>query len=420
MNESKTLIWWIRSDLRFEYQPELYQYLNKYDYFLPVYCIPDISESTYGIASVGQHRIRFRRQCLLDLQYRLREMQSDLLVLDGRPEQRIPELIHQIPNAHIVCEKAVSYNEIQEEAHLESLGIQLTFYAPNMLFSASELPFTVSNLPNTYTPFKKFIEHLEPKLYSFTTPNCVPNLPSHTFEHIHQLKPIEIQVRYTGGRTSGSARLREYFAEHGHIGHYKETRNGMLHENDSAKISPWLAWGCLHVKEVWKAVLDFEQLLGANDSTLWMKYELLWREYFKWLEIKFGARMYTLQNLKGCTLQYQWNPQVFRRWCNAQTGDALTDAGMQELIQTGYTSNRARQNMASYLMHELQQPWLAGAQWFEHHLVDYDPGSNYGNWAYIAGCGCTPGPSRRFNTQKQKDTYDPDGAYIAKWLNGNL
>jgi deoxyribodipyrimidine photo-lyase len=150
-----------------------------------------------------------------------------------------------------------------------------------------------------------------------------------------------------------------------------------------------------------------------------MKFELLWREYFKWLEIKFGARMYTLQNIKGCKLNHQWNPELFRMWCNAQTGDALTDAGMQELIQTGYTSNRARQNMASYLIHELQLPWIAGAQWFEHHLVDYDPGSNYGNWAYIAGCGCTPGPSRKFNTQKQKDTYDPDGTYLAKWSKAN-
>jgi len=88
---------------------------------------------------------------------------------------------------------------------------------------------------------------------------------------------------------------------------------------------------------------------------------------------------------------------------------------MRELQATGYLSNRLRQVVASYLVHELGGDWRAGAAWFEAQLVDYDVYNNQGNWLYIAGRGTDPRGGRRFNIQKQLSQYDAEGQYLRLW-----
>jgi deoxyribodipyrimidine photo-lyase len=78
-------------------------------------------------------------------------------------------------------------------------------------------------------------------------------------------------------------------------------------------------------------------------------------------------------------------------------------------------SNRGRQNVASYLIHDLKVDWRAGAAYFERMLIDYDAASNYGNWLYIAGVGNDPRPFRKFNTKMQQEYYDPEGTFVEKW-----
>jgi deoxyribodipyrimidine photo-lyase len=88
---------------------------------------------------------------------------------------------------------------------------------------------------------------------------------------------------------------------------------------------------------------------------------------------------------------------------------------MRELAATGWLSNRMRQIVASYLIHDLACDWRAGAAWFEHCLIDFDVCSNQGNWLYVAGRGTDPRGGRRFNTDKQTREHDPDGAYRRLW-----
>ena len=109
------------------------------------------------------------------------------------------------------------------------------------------------------------------------------------------------------------------------------------------------------------------------------------------------------------------DPERLAAWREGRTGVPLVDAAMRELAATGYMSNRARQNAASFLVKDLQQDWRAGAAWFEHHLIDYDVASNWGNWAYQAGTG-TDTRERWFNVVGQACRYDPDGDYLAHWL----
>ena len=110
--------------------------------------------------------------------------------------------------------------------------------------------------------------------------------------------------------------------------------------------------------------------------------------------------------------------EVFARFRSGRTGIGLIDAANRELFLTGYTSNRARQNVASFLSNSshLGIDWRVGAEWYEYLLIDYDMPSNWGNWQYVAGVGNDPRQGRVFNPVKQALDYDPRGEYIKAWV----
>lgn len=131
--------------------------------------------------------------------------------------------------------------------------------------------------------------------------------------------------------------------------------------------------------------------------------------------MRYGSRIFWPGGIKGKAKTWKYDPDIVQSWINGETGDDFVDANMKELKLTGFMSNRGRQNVASYLVHQLKQDWRVGAAWFESMLIDYDVTSNYGNWIYAAGVGNDP-RDRIFNTKRQADRYDRDGGYRALWL----
>ena len=181
-------------------------------------------------------------------------------------------------------------------------------------------------------------------------------------------------------------------------------------------MSPWLAVGALSPREVVRQVTLFEEQVEKNESTYWIYFELLWREFFHWLQAKYGEKWFKFGGIQQKVPDTKHNPKVFVDWCNGNTGYPIIDACMKQLKATGYMSNRGRQLVASCFVHELQQDWRYGAAWFENQLLDFDVGSNWGNWLYLAGVGSDPRGHRQFNLDKQTTTYDRDGAFRNKWL----
>jgi deoxyribodipyrimidine photo-lyase len=118
-------------------------------------------------------------------------------------------------------------------------------------------------------------------------------------------------------------------------------------------------------------------------------------------------------------VEYKNNELLFKQWINGEIAEPFVNANMLELKLSGFMSNRGRQNVASYLIHDLGIDWRWGAAYFEMQLLDYDVSSNWGNWAYIAGVGNDPRPFRKFNIKKQQEQYDPDGMFTNYWLNSN-
>ncbi|WWC63241.1 uncharacterized protein I303_105841 [Kwoniella dejecticola CBS 10117] len=243
--------------------------------------------------------------------------------------------------------------------------------------------------------------------------------------------------------------------------HYKETRNGLLGEGFSTKFSSWLSLGSVSPKEIGWRVGQLMEKEGRDKevwkNVYWILFELLWRDYFQYTVLKTSLSDQTPKSRSKTTSspddgdEYHPNSSLFnpdgfssqistypkdlrpkpsewhsanlqdendpaRRWCEGRTGVPFIDANMRELIQTGWMSNRGRQNVASFLTKDLYCDWRIGAEFFEMHLVDYDTCSNWGNWQYQAGVGNDPRSSRQFNPIKQARDYDENNEFVRTWI----
>lgn len=248
-----------------------------------------------------------------------------------------------------------------------------------------------------------------------------------------------------GGESSALDRLEWYFLygkspdtanlsrAHPPVTRYKQTRNNLLGHGYSTKMSPFLAYGSISPRQIWAALVDHERVHGEDQNTYWVKFELLWRDYFFFVAEKFGDLLFHIGGFELATDPAQaqkklqgywkdWDPDTssseheVTRMLEGRTGIPFIDANMCELRESGFLSNRGRQNVASYLAHDLVYDWRIGAEFFQSCLIDYDPTSNYGNWAYVAGVGNDPRASRRFNIIKQAKDYDSHGEYVKTWL----
>ena len=263
------------------------------------------------------------------------------------------------------------------------------------------------------------------------TQPMVENQPDTMPEGAQSAHPFE------GGSRTGLDRIAHLIAS-GSMTRYSKTRNGLLGTDFSTKLSAWLALGCVTARQVHHEMLRFEDGAddglwgnvlgygkGQNAGTAAVRFELLWRDYMRLCTRKFGTRLFNVAGFRN-DKSYPWttpNPNdpvasnKLKRFLNGTTGTGLIDASQRELFFTGYTSNRARQNVASYLSKHLGLNWMLGAEWYECMLVDYDVSSNWGNWQYVAGVGNDPrGTSRVFNPVKQASDYDPKGEYITRWV----
>ncbi len=224
---------------------------------------------------------------------------------------------------------------------------------------------------------------------------------------------------FPGDEPTALVRLDHYLFGSSGLRDYKATRNGLVGTEFSAKFSPFLGVGSLSVRRIWQEVLRYQELHGADEGSVWMKQELLWREFFLWSEQKHGDAFHSPGGLQQRPPQWQADRERFARWTRGDAGHPLIDAQLSELLTTGYLSNRGRQWVASHFVNELRLPWIWGARFFEWALIDAHPALNTGNWAYLAGVGSDPrsfgGSPRRFDLERQVGLYDPERQHLRLW-----
>lgn len=431
------VLWWVRDDLRL-HDNQCLSGLQRDDRLLPVAIWPapappvEIAGVPLGFPRSHPRRLAFRQQGLLALREQLRARGSDLLLLEGVARAQLAELAALVGAELLRCSHATGSEEVAEQAALQRtlapLGLRSQIIWQHTLVPPDALPFAPDALPRVFTTFRTQLEKVWHGSPALPTPAQLPELPTLPSEYWAQsealaanpIPPAAADPRsafpFAAGERAALARLDQYVFQRRALGHYKETRNGLLGHDYSSKFSPWLAQGSLSARQIHAAVRDYERQFGSNASTYWLVFELLWRDFFEFTAARHGPALYWRGGIQRKTRAWRHALSDFQRWCQGETGDDFVDAGLRELATSGYLSNRARQNVASFLVHELGIDWRWGAAWFEHHLLDYAPASNYGNWQYIAGVGNDPRPVRRFDTQAQAQRYDASGSYRAQWL----
>jgi deoxyribodipyrimidine photo-lyase len=431
MAHSSILVWY-RTDLRLHDHEPLHQALKQQDStVIPFYCVDprQFGKTAFGFPKTGAFRATFWQESLADLRSSLRSRQSDLIIRYGHPETVIPALAKELNLRAIYYHQEATSEELAVETALEQalkpFGVALKPFWGHTLYHPDDLPFEVRRLPELFTSFRKQVEKASTINPPFPSPQRLPALPAiepGELPNLHQLglEPPSTDSRavlpFQGGETAGLARLKEYIWTRDRLRVYKETRNGMVGADYSSKFSPWLALGCLSPRTIYEQVQAYETERIANDSTYWLVFELLWRDYFRFICAKHGRKIFRKSGLQGLAIAWKQDWERFSLWQQGMTGFPLVDANMRELAATGFMSNRGRQNVASFLTKNLGIDWRIGAEWFESLLIDYDVCSNWGNWNYTAGVGNDARGFRYFNILKQSKDYDPQGHYVKHWL----
>lgn len=414
-----TIIYWFRSDLRLEDNPAFLQACNDADFLLPIYIHQTNLEqdTSWGFPRVGRHRKLFLDQSLQDLRAQLQNKGSDLLELAGDGLEVFEKLRSQIKADIIYCEQIEAPEELGQVDRLKEAGFHVNDIWQSSMLDPQSLPFPLQEMPDVFTQFRQQVEKHRLRIAKpVDAPEVIPPLPALDISSIKQ-STINHQPQdclFQGGEQKAKAHIEQYF-ERRLPDTYKQTRNQLIGMDYSSKFSPWLALGGSSARSIAEKLSEYEACFGANDGTYWLWFELLWRDYFRFLHFKFGTRLYRSKGLSQ-NPGNQFDVDQFLQWSSGNTGEPLIDAGMRELQMTGYLSNRMRQIVASYWIYDMKGDWQAGAAWFESQLIDYDVYSNQGNWLYIAGKGTDPRGGRAFNVPKQTQEHDPNGAYRKIWL----
>ena len=381
-------------------------------------------DEQFGCSRSGAQWRRFRAESLVALRESLERKKSGLWIAAGAPGDVISTFPPHIRVTTVVTDLPVAPDEQKENASLVALGLEVLAVQVDELFDAAQIKNALDQLPSSFTKFRKTIEKKQgvtpPEPIGAVTPSALLSQPWKDPDDLATALAVAVststEVEARGGEVAAQKIWRDYL-ESGALSSYKKTRNAFFGRTQSSHLSAWLAHGCLSARMMWRDILDYEQENGANESTYWLRFELLWREFFRWYSREAGSGLFRREGPSGQAVVYQENPAGFSQWCGGQTGVNIIDAAMRELAQTGWLSNRARQLVASYLIYDLNLDWRLGAAWFESQLVDFDVASNWGNWAYIAGVGPDPRGGRIFNVESQAERYDSDQHYRTRWLN---
>jgi len=290
--------------------------------------------------------------------------------------------------------------------------VPLKLYETDTLIHPSDLGFPLEATPQGFTSFRKKVEK-----YLIVRPLIETGLKVQAPIDINDaFTPDTRPLKIKAGEKEGIARVNHYLEKTKKIKTYKATRNGMLKMDDSTKFSFYLSIGALSPRYIYHRIKAFEQLHGANESTYWVIFEMLWRDFFKFQERKHKSIFYRATGLQNKKIPWNQNQAYLTALTTGTTGYPLVDANIKELLETGYMSNRGRQNVASFWVKNVGLDWQLGERFFETHLLDYDVASNTGNWQYITGIGNDYVPFRFFDVAKQGMQYDADTSYLLHYF----
>ena len=419
---------WFRNNLRVEDNTSLTNAVNNSDKIIGFINLDprNFAPTKYGFKKTEKYRVKFLLESITELKSQLDKLNISLIVTHDYLDKSISRIIEQYEIKKVFLQSEWTRDELLEESYFPE-NVDLIKDFDQFLYSPNDVKTLYENIPRGFSNFRKKCEKYlsvddilpipEPLDFDNKIPidYPIPSLSDIGFNlfDVHKKSVF----KFKGGEINGKKRINDYFFNTGNVSTYKLTRNGLIGENYSSKFSPWLANGSVSVKYIYNQLKKYESEVDQNDSTYWLYFELIWRDFFKYVSMQHKEKFFSRDGIYGDEKQWSTDQEILLNWINGKTTEPFVNANMIELLETGFMSNRGRQNVSNYLTKELKIDWRIGAEYFESMLIDYDVHSNYGNWLYNAGIGNDSMPFRKFNPKLQSERYDPDKLYEKIWLN---
>ena len=431
--QKNTGLIWFRNNLRVNDNISLKKSIENNSNTIAVYFFdPKLFKvDKFGFQKTAKFRAKFLIETIIDLKNNLKDLNITLLTYFDCPENKLEKLCKEHSVSAIYTQKEWTQEEVRTNEKIKKTipsDIAIIEDYDQFLYHPNTVSKDFSNIPNVFTAFRKKLEKTvavleEVRISALSSDNLlaieteIPTLK--TLGFIDFNIPTKTAFPFLGGENEALKRLDNYFFETKKVAFYKKTRNGLVGTDYSTKFSAWLANGSISAKTIYWKIKKFEAEFGANQSTYWVIFELIWRDYFKYISLKYNNKIFKIGGILDKNYQWYTYQKDINKWINGETKDDFVNANMIELKQTGWMSNRGRQNVASYFAKELLLDWRIGAAYFESVLIDYDVHSNYGNWMYVAGVGNDP-RDRKFNTKLQAERYDSKYKFRKLWLEKTL
>lgn len=403
-----------RLDLRLHDHPALYQAAQD-GMILPIFVLED------GIGAASKYWIH---QNLQTLQKSFKELGGNLYVSNSS----LPETIDQLKKEMKI--DAVYYHRSYHPEHLvrdeqfniqlKTAGIRVQTFEGAMLLPPSDSLKENGEPYKVFTPFYKQIRQkavppVVPRVneVTFMSPPLSSSFLTTSIASLQLTPPKDwtkgIDANWLPGEQAGIELVQTFIDED--IAAYK-TKRDFPFTGGTSRISPYLAIGALSVRSVY----HHARKMAPEMSESFIR-QLIWREFAYQLLVHYPQLLYKPMNKNFEKFPWQNNQDHFEKWCKGQTGIPIIDAGMRELLTTGYMHNRVRMNAASYLTKHLLIDFTKGMSWFFDTLIDSDIANNTFGWQWASGTGADAAPYFRiFNPYLQSEKFDSQADYIRKWV----
>ena len=420
---AETVIHWFRRDLRLHDNPALHAASKASSCVIPVYIL---SQWKVQHRWTGPRRQQFLCDCLDSLDQSLRHRGARLVIRHGPPLAALEQLIVDSKATAVYFNRDVDLFGAKVESSLHALcarlGVACHDFKDAVLHEPSEIQTQQGNPYRVYTPYSRVWLTKEKTSclglpQPFMVPQGVTSLPLPTLDWWQLSVPVSTHSSLAAGEDAARKRL-DYAIENVLAG-YAEKRDLPAGQNTS-RLSQDLRFGLLSIREIYHRVIksmENARTESVRQSHLVYLKELAWREFY-------------IQILHYCpeVLEHEFNPEYrqliwdhdnakLERWKSGVTGFPLVDAGMRELLATGFMHNRVRMIVSMFLTKDLHIDWREGEKHFMQHLLDGEIASNNGGWQWSAGTGADAAPYFRIqNPWTQTKRFDPEGTYIKSWV----
>ncbi|MDD3877168.1 MAG: deoxyribodipyrimidine photo-lyase [Bacteroidales bacterium] len=402
MSKFTITLFWFRNDLRLQDNTALFHALKKHK---NVQCLFIFDRNILSGLSKNDRRVTFIYKELREMNDTLYKYGSSLLVKTGNPIEVFKELLESFNIEGIYLNNDYEPYALKRDREIEMWAVDsnIPFYSYKdaVIFEKKEV------LKSDGLPYTVFTPYSRKWLLSFSQETLIQyNIISYSNNFNHSSKHTFPFIEEIGFKTNQFIFPEKKLDEHC-VKNYALNRNFPA-LNGTSRLGIHLRFGTISIREA--------VTFAHKNSSVWLN-ELIWREFFKMILFHFPYVEKNAFRKQFDSIKWLDDDESFEKWCAGQTGYPIVDAGMRELVATGFMHNRARMITAGFLVKHLLIDWRKGETFFAKHLLDYDLSANNGNWQWAAGTGCDAAPYYRiFNPIVQAQKFDKNLSYIRHWV----